>query len=106
MNVNEIFEAMDAGKPIQLPCKTGDTIYVLHDGSWGNKWINQYECAGFHFTDKLAGWRKGERSAYLIARGATGAQKHIHIDLIGTAVFFSEEEARRHLYRHGGHHGA
>ena len=95
MTAEEMLKAIADGRPIQLPFKVGDTLYVPFRNKAGGGWINKYICAGFHITSKVTGWHKDKTTIYIVARSeGYGSPRHFDFSTIGHAAFFTEDEAR------------
>lgn len=79
---------------IQLPCKLGDTVYIMV--YYDNQPSHYYTgvVSGIHITDKKSNGAYSKRFNYLVVRFlSTDSLKHINFKEIGKTVFFSQEEA-------------
>ena len=86
----------DRSKFIELPCKVGDTVYILHRYKDGNGFLQEVTVSGIHLRDTI-GYRGIPRQEYLVVRGACNLSSHVKLKDIGKTIFFTKEEAEQAL---------
>lgn len=88
----------DKSKFIELPCKVGDTAYII---TFSDKKPYCYYTgivSGIHITDKKSKGQYSKRFDYLVVRfPVTDSLKHINFKDIGKTVFLTKEEAEQAL---------
>lgn len=81
----------DKSRFVELPCKTGDTVY--HTTTFG---IGQLTVAGIHlFWDKRE--TRIKRHSYLVGLNNLNYTYRLPLKEIGKTVFFTKEEAKAKL---------
>lgn len=93
---HECLSFKDRSRFIELPCKVGDTAYIIHSYKDYEGFIQEVTVSGIHLRDTI-GYRNIPRAEYLVVRGNVNLSKHIKLKEIGKTVFFTREEAKQAL---------
>ena len=95
----EIADHLLANGVIVLPCKVGDTVYIVYwqKGRRGGH-ITEVLCSGVHVTEKVTKYGRNEKKRYIVVRHElSGLSSHLDIDKLGDSWFLTREEAKAAL---------
>ena len=89
----------DRSRFVELPCKVGDTAWILVRYKNGGGYFYTGIVTGVHVTDRKTIYKlPSKRFNYIIIRFVqTDSLKHINFNEIGKTVFFTKEAAEQAL---------
>lgn len=89
----------DRSRFVELPCKVGDTAWIIVRYKNGNGHFYTGIVTGVHVTDRKTIYKLPcKRFNYIVIRFLqTDSLKHINFNEIGKTVFFTKEEAEQAL---------
>jgi hypothetical protein len=89
----------DRSRFVELPCKVGDTAWIVVRPKNGDDHFYTGIVTGVHVTDRKTIYKLPcKRFNYIVIRFVqTDSLKHINFNEIGKTVFFTKEEAEQAL---------
>ena len=89
----------DRSRFVELPCKVGDTAWIIVRYKNGNDHFYTGIVTGVHVTDRKTIYKLPcKRFNYIVIRFLqTDSLKHINFNEIGKTVFFTKEQAEQAL---------
>lgn len=89
----------DRSRFLELPCKVGDTAWIIVRYKNGNGHFYTGIVTGVHVTDRKTIYKLPcKRFNYIVIRFLqTDSLKHINFNEIGKTVFFTKEQAEQAL---------
>lgn len=96
---HECLSFKDRSRFVELPCKVGDTAWIIVRCKNGKDYFYTGIVTGVHVTDRKTIYKlPSKRFNYIIIRFVqTDSLKRINFNEIGKTIFFTKEEAEKAL---------
>ena len=96
-HIQDLLEAEEQGRLIELPCKVGDVVYHEKPYATIHKGVQSYQITNIMiFQNKKGEWNKKYRAMRLIDNKTVDSQVNFSFDDIGKDIYFlTKEEAEK-----------
>ena len=101
-NLHELVQAEKDGRLVVLPCKVGDTVYVIDKGDYTHAFKPYVRSKTVREISRKATSRKDLGWGLILAGGDCGTSARYKLSSIGKTVFLTRQEAEAALAQKGG----